>query len=257
VAEFSLYLDDGGHPNDQPALVVAGYVATDRQWQKFEPEWKSTLAKFNLGDAFHMTEFMGRRYSPLKRDQILSALRRVIAAYTIRPFVGGIDMAAYRRVNEEFTLEECYGAPYALVARGLAKAFREWASEALGPEDRWRVFVEQGTKHYGDLEQVFKRDRIQLPTRVLKATAQVQPADILAWETFKQVGFGDTEEFSRNLHRLTRAARQQREIRGLFKEVDLRRLCVDTGAPLRSTMGPRDSIAFHSDRKRKRKRTIA
>jgi hypothetical protein len=257
MTDFSLYLDDGGHPDDQPALIVAGYVAMDSQWENFEPAWKRALAQFNLGDAFHMTEFMGRRYSSLRRDQILSALRRIISSHTLCLFAGGVDIAAYRRVNDEFTLEESHGAPYALVTRGIAKAFREWESETLGPEDRLRVFVEQGTKHYGDLEQVFKRDRIQLPTRVPKATAQVQPADMLAWETFKQIRSGDSGKFSRNLHRLTREIRQEHEVGGMFKEADLRRLCVDTAVPLRSSMGSNDTITFHSERKRRRKRTIA
>jgi hypothetical protein len=57
MTEFALYLDDGGHPSDQPYLVVAGYVAAESQWLAFEPKWRGALARFHLGTDFHMTDF--------------------------------------------------------------------------------------------------------------------------------------------------------------------------------------------------------
>jgi hypothetical protein len=256
VTEFSLYLDDGGHPDDQPALVVAGYIATENQWLAFEPEWNAALSRFNLGKSFHMTDFMGARYSSLKRDQILSTLALIVNKHVSRPFVAAVDMAAYKKVNKEFALQEWLGAPYALIARLIARDFRDWEKNHLGKEDRLLVFVEQGTKHYGDLEQVFKRDDIPMPSRVPKYMPQVQPADILAWETFNQIRSGKVKSFGKNLQRLTRAMRKQGEFGGIFYEGDLRHTCVDSGAPKRGSVGANDTIAFHSERKRKRKRTI-
>ena len=84
MTEFSFYLDDGGHPDDQPVLVVAGYVATEAQWLAFEPQWRAALKKFNLGDAFHMTDFMRARYTALRRDQILSELALITREVGVR-----------------------------------------------------------------------------------------------------------------------------------------------------------------------------
>ncbi len=258
MSEYALYLDDGGHPDDQPFLVVAGYVAAEPQWLAFEPQWRHALARFDLGPEFHMTDFMAnrRRYSTLKVDQILFTLAEITKRSTAHLFVAAVDIAAYKRVNEEFTLEECHGAPYAITTRTLARSLNLWRSESLGGEDRLLVFVEEGTKHYGDLEQVFKRDGLPLPSRVPKAMPQVQPADILAWETFNWLRAGSPSNVGKNLKRLTYATRKKEEIGGMIYETDLRRICRETEVPSRASMGPGDTIAFHSERKRKRKRTI-
>jgi hypothetical protein len=100
MTEYALYLDDGGHPDDQPALVVAGYVASEEQWREFESKWRNALKRFGLSEPFHMTDFMsGTRLSPLRRDQILSALANIIKSSTARPFAAGMDMKAYKKVN--------------------------------------------------------------------------------------------------------------------------------------------------------------
>jgi hypothetical protein len=257
MTEFSVYLDDGGHPDDQPYLVVAGYVATEAQWLAFEPRWKETLAKYSLDYPFHMTDFMyNKRYSALRRDQILCDLAAIVKAYTSHPFVSALDVKAYKRINDEFALEECHGAPYALACRSLVRAFRIWTKANLQPDDHMLTFIEEGTKHYGDLEQVFKRDRLPIPHRVPKTTAQVQPADILAWELFNWLRAGRPKKPSKNLDRLTHYIRTKQSLGGIVLEHDMRRICKDTKAPLRSTLKPGDTIAFHSERKRKRKRTI-
>jgi hypothetical protein len=255
MTEYALYLDDGGHPSDQPFVVVAGYVASESQWLAFEPMWRKILKQFDLGDVFHMTDFMSRRYSVLKRDQILGSLASVVKTLTIRPFACAVDMAAYKRVNEEFTLEECHGAPYGLVVRSLARDIHLW-QRGLSFGDCLLTFVEEGTKHYGEMEQVLKRDRIPIPTRVPKSLPQVQPADVLAWEMFHWLKLGSDKKMGKNLDRLTRPIRKQQDFGGMIYEHDLRRICKDTGVPLRSLMTPSSTIAFHSERKRKRKRTI-
>ena len=258
MTEYALYLDDGGHPNDQPFLVVAGYVSTESKWLAFEPAWKEVLAKFALGTEFHMTDFMRqkRRYSSLKLDQILGSLAATIKAHTLHPFMCAVDMAAYKRVNDELAFEECHGAPYALTARSVAKELNEWKSENLGDDDHLLTFVEEGTKHYGDLEQLFKRDRLPIPNRVPKSMAQVQPADILAWELFNYLRSGSPKHPTKNFNRLLRSIRKTQELGGIFYEADLRRLCTDTKVYPRNMLSPGDTIAFHSEKKRKRKRTL-
>jgi hypothetical protein len=256
MTDFSLYLDDGGHPDDQPFLVVAGYVATESQWLAFEQQWKDALARFSLGDAFHMTDFMSQRRSAIKQDQILSTLASIIKNNGLHPFVAAIDIAAYKRVNEEFALEECIGAPFAYAGRTVARHFSFWKAKNLQPADNLLVFVEQGTKHFGDLEQVFKRDRLPLINRVPKAIAPVQAADLLAWETFNWLRAGSPKRMGKNLDRLTRHIRVKQELGGIVYEADMRKICADVNVYLRSELNPGDTIAFHHNRKRKRKRTI-
>jgi len=258
MTEFALYLDDGGHPDDQPFLVVAGYVAPESKWLEFEPQWRNALARFNLGNTFHMTDFMSqrRKYTSLKFDQILSTFASIIKANTSHLFVCAIDIAAYKRMNETHALEECHGAPYALAARSLATELNIWKTRNLHPEDHLLIFVEEGTKHYGDLEQVFKRDKLPMPHRIPKSMPQVQPADILAWEAFNWLRAGSPRNLGKNLNRLTRSTRRKEELGGIIYEADLRRICADTDVYLRSELNAGDTISFHSERKRKRRRTI-
>jgi hypothetical protein len=258
MTEYALYLDDGGHPDNQPFLVVAGYMATTPQWTAFESAWKATLSRFKLEPTFHMTDFMhtSHKYTTLRLDQILGALAATTKKFTLRPFICAVDMAAYKRVNAEFAFEECHGAPYAITARSLATELNLWKSQTLGPGDNLLTFVEEGTKHYGDMEQVFKRDKLPIPTRVLKSVTQVQPADILAWEQFNYLKNGSPERPGKNLDRLTRYIRKKQTFGGILYDADLRRICADTDVYLRSTLKPGDTIAFSSEKKRKRKRTI-
>jgi hypothetical protein len=258
MTEYALFLDDGGHPDDQPFLVVAGYVSSESKWRIFEPVWRDALARFELGPEFHMAEFMSRRkgYSALRFDQILGSLAAIIKAHTLLPFMCAIDIGAYRRVNDEFALEECHGAPYAIASRSLAGDLNSWKSANLGLEDRLLIFVEAGTKHYGDLEQVFKRDSLPHPSRVPKEMPQVQPADILAWELFNFLRTGSPKHPTKNLDRLVKNIRKKQQLGGILYEVDLRRICKDTDTHRRNSLRPGDTIAFHSERKRKRKRTI-
>ena len=257
MTEYSLYLDDSGHPDNQPYVVVAGYVASEAQWLAFEPEWKSTLAKYQLGDVFHMTDFMATRsrYTTLRLDQILGSLASVIKKHTVCPFFCAVDVAAYKRVNDEFTLQECHGAPFAIATRAIWRDIHIW-QRTLPAGDRFLAFVEEGTKHYGEMEQVLKRDGVSVPNRVPKSTPQAQPADMLAWEGFNWLRAGHPRKMGPNLDRLTKPIRRQQNFGGCMFEHDLRKICEDTNVMLRAIIKDGDTIAFHSDKKRKRKRTI-
>jgi hypothetical protein len=83
--------------------------------------------------------------------------------------------------------------------------------------DQRSVFVEQGTKHFGDLIHVFRRDGLPIPVSVSKTVSRVQAADILAWEQFKYLkeqGLGARP--GKNLRRLVDPMRKQEQFGGIF-----------------------------------------
>ena len=56
--ELTAYLNNSGHPDDQDAVVVAGWVATLEQWLLLEDGWKHVLKEFGiLSGVFHRTDF--------------------------------------------------------------------------------------------------------------------------------------------------------------------------------------------------------
>jgi hypothetical protein len=252
MADFALYLDDSGHPKDKPFVAVAGFIASESQWLEFDPKWKAALKKYGLGDAFHMTDFSakGGKLSALKKEQILAALRKIIRDHTITAFASGVDIEAYRRVNADYTLEECLGAPYALVVREITRQLHAWQKIHCQPDDQFLIFVEEGTLHFGDLEQIAKRDKLPNPIKVPKKNSAVQPAEILGWEYFNYLR---TKKISKNLWGLLRS----RVATGtVFWESDLVETCKRASVIPRNSMTSKSTIAFHSNPKRKRRRTI-
>ena len=107
MTEYAVYLDASGSPDDQPYVLVAGFLATENQWLTFEPEWKKLLKKYDLGEVFHMTDFEARKRKD--RGIILDALTDVINAHTKAHFSCSVKMEAYRKVNETYALEESIG----------------------------------------------------------------------------------------------------------------------------------------------------
>lgn len=251
MMDFALYIDDSGHPDNQPNVVTAGFVASEDQWSQFEAEWTSALRRFGMAGAFHMTEFMREKRTALKRDWILESLCRIINKHVTGRFLHAVDMGAYKRINDEWTLEESIGAPIALAARSLTTEINEWRQTHMLPGDNFKIFIEQGSKHYGDIEQVFKRDRQPLPTREAKSNPRCQPADMLGWEGLRYLRTGIT---SKNMKRLL--PKNVDTFGGIFLAKDLIELCKRTAVPLRVDFKPIDSISFHSEKKRKRRRTV-
>jgi len=251
--EYFVYLDDSGHPSDQPYVVVAGFLASEYQWLAFEPEWKDALRRHNLRDPFHMTDFESAkrtRHQIKEKGKILGALIEVINARTEANFSVVVDMNDYRKVNNLYALEESIGTPYSIAARSIAMFLNRWKRKHFKHDDHLQIFVEDGTKHKGDMEEAFRRDALPLPRYVPKAMAAVQPADLLAWEAFHYVRYDDDRRSLVNL------LKNRSSFDGIFHEKNLIETCKNGRAPLRSELAANAEIVFHSLPKRKRRRTI-
>ena len=77
-------------------------------------------------------------------------------------------------------MKSAWGKPYALAARGVARGINSWKEMFFKLGDHLLVFVEEGTKHKGDMEEVFRRDAIPIPNTVPKKHPEAQAADMLA-----------------------------------------------------------------------------
>jgi len=198
MTEYAAYLDDSGHPADQPCVIAAGFLSTREKWQAFELEWKAALAKHQLGDVFHMTDFHGK-HPKRKEGQVLEDLTALIVSHTEAVFSVIVEMQAYKKVNEVYPLEECIGTPFAIAARTVAKGINRWKAKFYKPEDILQVFVEAGTKHMGDMEEAFRRDHLPVPQKFSKAHTATQPCDLLAWEVLHNFKHNDKRRSLLNL----------------------------------------------------------
>ncbi len=57
VSTLTVYFDESGIHEDSGHCIVAGFVASDQEWNKFEARWHA--ASGNV--VFHGNEFIGRK----------------------------------------------------------------------------------------------------------------------------------------------------------------------------------------------------
>jgi hypothetical protein len=77
--EFIVYFDDSGDPDSEKIVVVAGFVASNEQWFRFEREWKQLLESEGLV-SFHMTDFMRNDWSVERKQRLLNRLTALLSA---------------------------------------------------------------------------------------------------------------------------------------------------------------------------------
>jgi hypothetical protein len=260
--EYTAYFDDGGHPDDQPVVLVAGFISTAYQWELFNSAWRDFLKQYEISSGFlHMTtlragqgEYSG--WSESKCDCFLNEAAMWIWIRARMSFCVLVPMEDYARVNQEYALQECLGAPYAFAARYVMDKVADW-SKAYNKENHPILTVfESGSKHKGDLISIFERDGFREPAFAKKAEAPaLQPCDWLAWESLAWLKRGAREkEVPRNswFGKLLRTPYEHY----IWTISALRHECEAADVPKRTRMDKNTRIAFDSDKKRLRRRTI-
>lgn len=184
------YLDDSGHPDDQEAVIIAGWVASLEQWLRLEVGWKQTLTDFGItSGCFHMTDFEsdGPAYSHLSAKDKARLLDKLVSHIVTRACYSVcaiIPMADYRAVNDVFYMEEMFGKPYAIAGQMIMASLRTWQRN-YAPDAPLVTIFDEGSKHKGDLIDMFIQQEFDAPAfRKKKNVVALQSADLLAWECF-------------------------------------------------------------------------
>lgn len=182
---YSVYLDDSGHPEDQPYLVVGGFIAREDRWLAFESPWREILRTRQIDFPFHATDFFSRHRSDPKLKHVVTDLVRVITNYVEASFSVAIDLNAYKDFNRELRLEEMCGTPYAIITKAIHENVVLW-QKLVGSRSPLLYFVEDGTLHRGDMMDCLReRDRINPPVPVPKAHVACQAADLYAYSVYQ------------------------------------------------------------------------
>jgi hypothetical protein len=259
MAGYTAYFDDSGHPDDQDVVLVAGWLAMEDQWLRFEGEWRQALmdAGIPLEIGFHMTDFespfckLYKDWSVLEKEGFLYKLINLLRTRAEMFFSALIPMYEYRKVNEHITLEEVIGRPYGIAGRIIMAYLNEWRKKYNKQSDPLVVVFEDGSKHKGDLIDIFHRDGFDPPAfRDKKKVVPLQGADLLAWEYFNAFHAG---ELRPSLLYILRHP----GIDGMFTQDDLVEACQLAKAPSRDfvhTYGTR--IFFETQKKKDRIRKI-
>jgi Protein of unknown function (DUF3800) len=256
MTEYAAYFDDSGHPDDQEAVLVAGFISSETQWLLFEREWQAILDREGI-EIFHMTDFEKNKVWPQhKKDAILRRLVSTVMIRTVKSISHGVLMKDYRETNDKYPFEETIGTPYALSGRTVAKSLNTWKRDHMQVGDKLLVFFEDGTKHKGDFMDAMERDQLPCPAFIKKSEATpLQAADWLAWEVFHAF---KTLTVRPSLAKLKIPINDLDH--GIYEKSNLEKICQGkTGGkplPLRSQLTSDAHIAHHSSTKKPRKRTI-
>lgn len=237
------YFDDSG-TKDQETLLVGGYIATAREWESFNADWRLALAKKHIGE-FKRADFNARQIGSWpnpERDHFLADLAQIIHSYTKHAFSIHVSIPDWKRANEKYQMAEFHLYPYPLCARTCIKEVRMWCDENKYDKDEVEYVFDQGSQHSGHLIDLLKLDgdeklrKLAPVPAVSEKVHPIQAADYFAWEVRHQALKNPDphpSEAYRTLSRLLRFPNAQAKIGG-YDFDRLEEMCIGMHIPLRS-----------------------
>jgi hypothetical protein len=192
-----LYCDAAGG-QDHGFIVVAGYLASFDDWNRFTADWNELLATYGL-PYFHMKEFahckgpFGDSWTEeAKRARFLSKAAAIIAQYVRQGISAIVEFDSFNRVNATYRLDEVVGVPYSLAGRTCAAKASRFTSDGAGAT----YIFDDGDEGRGDLMRVMGRDNYPSPIfrpsrdrwkndRLVRGVVPLQAADFAAYELRK------------------------------------------------------------------------
>lgn len=195
---MTVYLDESGTHLSSPAIVIAGWLAPDEQWERFSENWNELLRRYNL-TLFHMNQFESRRkqFASLNNGERRNLMFSLVKLISIRTSQGIACVINKKDYNEEVPAELSseVGGPYFLCANLCLESIREWA-EGRSHTDPINFAFEKGAEYGGQVREAFERVKKKRPdfaqkyrigevAFLEKRSAPVQAADLLAYEVWK------------------------------------------------------------------------
>lgn len=192
---LSAHFDESGTDSSNANLVVAGFVGTVEQWERFDNEWLNTLNEAGM-DYFHAKQLDdGRRgfgpyakWREADRRRLLSRLLAIIATRTRYSFATVLSKAAYSAViSPDELLRKYFGTPYSFAAFNCLHQTIDWRDQKY-PNTPVLFTFDGGHKNHGELtrsaEQLRNSDRliVDLTTGDDRRIPGIQAADLLAFE---------------------------------------------------------------------------
>jgi hypothetical protein len=197
IAMLEVYFDESGIHRGSSNLVVAGVVATSKNWIKFEKRWSRILRDFDI-NVFHASalESSKEEFKGWDRNKIIALQKRLIETMKSRVelYVShGVKIQEFERIKKKFSHIDI--SPYQLCCEQCVTAISKWAKEA--PDRKpFALFFEQGNKAMSETMELYNevptsrwlRDKWGI-SKIAYAdkydTVPLQAADMLAYEFYK------------------------------------------------------------------------
>jgi len=158
MSEYTVYLDASGD-NDDAMIAIGGFIATVRQWEAFEDEWKKILDDAEVTH-FHRKNFIAKRppfdgHKWLDEENIckpfMTALTQAIVRNVKFQILNVLRVTEWRIANQQYCLQESKWSPYALSSMTAMDAAYVWAEQNGIPSHHLEFFFESGDNGQEDL----------------------------------------------------------------------------------------------------------
>jgi hypothetical protein len=245
---LKVYFDESGSPDDTAAVVVAGFLASEKQWTEFERNWGDALSHFCVSRlhmrefAHSLGEFRGWKGDENKRRRFLSRLINVIRSRTLHSFADAVLMDDYRKVNQTYYLNEIF-KPYTIAARTCVTKISNWAKREGIDESEIALIFEDGAVDKSDLIHRLKADQKTNFTLIKKGdSSALQAADLLAYEHLlanTKISAGTLQYFDQLRHplkELNKIPNNNGLDWGVYSAHNLEELCTNVKIPRRPTL---------------------
>jgi hypothetical protein len=241
IIMLTFYADDARKTDQSDYIHIAAYVGLTAQWDQFSIDWRLRLAKaglkeFHANKFFHGSdEFAGwnKKEREGERKNLLRDLVEIIGSGKLFSFICVVHVPSWRKLNEEYCLEERSLRPYPLAGRTIVKLAREWWEMRGNDPNEIKYIFDRDFEDWGMLCNRVRTDLdIDLQPGNSHEMRPIQAADWLAYESGKEVSqYYDWDNRVRDPRAsflaLLHLGKTQPTI---FKEKDLRKLCEDPRA---------------------------
>lgn len=190
------FFDESGIHDVSNITVVAGWIASVEEWEKFERHWKLLLKNERL-TAFHYTDFDNnrgefKRWSKSRKEQVIQNIFKIIDSRDLRGFSGAIHMPEYKGVvSGSGTRLENKPSPYLICQQYcLEMVSKKVAQDVYYVFDRQDEFDKPAIDNFWSTKNDFPQWGKYMAGISYKSKGQfvaLQAADLLAYETCKSI----------------------------------------------------------------------
>jgi hypothetical protein len=146
LTKYVSFVDEAGHAKDpnQSYLCLAGLLATEPAWKKFDAEWRTACGTEGLKEPFHMKDLAARKkqfngWSEQKRQHLLGELLSVIGRAGAIPIGSVICFRGFNALPPE--VSKGFKDPHFLAFQTLSYQIAVAAGMALQPGRATMVFA--------------------------------------------------------------------------------------------------------------------
>jgi hypothetical protein len=170
LPKYVSFVDEAGHAKDpkQSYFCLAGLLAAEAAWNKFNAEWLTACAAEGLKEPFHMKDFAARRgefagWEEERRRRLLAELISVIDRAGVIPVGGVVSLRGYAALPSE--VRKGFKDPHFLAFQWLTYQIASAASIQLesGPVTMVYAHHPQHSDGLGNTRQLWEMLRKHTP----------------------------------------------------------------------------------------------